>query len=141
MEIILNLLTIDDILNITLIIFISFLGSFSKDYLKVLNNPIKKFNIIEVLLSTITASITIYSFSDFIIAYIGIKGLVFSSFMVGLIGFELLNQLSTLKGVFKWIDIIIKITRHEYILKEDADGIYTNDDKEEEKKEDKEDSS
>lgn len=126
-----NILTIDETLNIILIIFISFLGSVSKDYLKVLNNPIKKFNIMEVFLSTVTASITIYSFSDFIIEYIGIKGLVFSSFLVGLIGFELLTQLSTLKGVFKWIDIIIKITRHEYILKEDADGI--SDDKEEKK--------
>ena len=126
-----NILTIDETLNIILIVFISFLGSVSKDYLKVLNNPIKKFNIMEVFLSTVTASITIYSFSDFIIEYIGIKGLVFSSFLVGLIGFELLTQLSTLKGVFKWIDIIIKITRHEYILKEDADGI--SDDKEEKK--------
>jgi len=126
-----NILTIDETLNIILIVFISFLGSVSKDYLKVLNNPIKKFNIMEVFLSMVTASITIYSFSDFIIDYIGIKGLVFSSFLVGLIGFELLTQLSTLKGVFKWIDIIIKITRHEYILKEDADGI--SDDKEEKK--------
>ena len=128
-NLIINILTIDDTLNIMLIIFISFLGSFSKDYLKVLNNPINKFNIIEVFLSTITSSITIYSFSDFIVEYIGIKGLVFSSFLVGLIGFELLNQLSTLKGVFKWIDIIIKITRHEYILKDDID----TDDKEEKK--------
>ena len=128
-NLIINILTIDDTLNIILIVFISFLGSVSKDYLKVLNNPIKKFNIIEVFLSTITASITIYSFSDFIIEYIGIKGLVFSSFLVGLIGFELLTQLSTIKGVFKWIDIIIKITRHEYILKEDVND-------EEEKKED-----
>jgi hypothetical protein len=130
-NIMINILTIDETLNIILIVFISFLGSVSKDYLKVLNNPIKKFNIMEVFLSTVTASITIYSFSDFIIEYIGIKGLVFSSFLVGLIGFELLTQLSTLKGVFKWIDIIIKITRHEYILKEDADGI--SDDKEEKK--------
>ena len=133
-NLIINILTIDDTLNIILIVFISFLGSVSKDYLKVLNNPIKKFNIIEVFLSTITASITIYSFSDFIIEYIGIKGLVFSSFLVGLIGFELLNQISTLKGVFKWIDIIIKITRHEYILNEDVNGIETDD--KEEKKED-----
>ena len=128
-NLIINILTIDDTLNIMLIIFISFLGSISKDYLKVLDNPIKKFNMIEAFLSTITASITVYSFSDFIVEYIGIKGLVFSSFLVGLIGFELLNQLSTLKGVFKWIDIIIKITRHEYILKDDID----TDDKEEKK--------
>ena len=128
-NIMINILTIDETLNIILIIFISFLGSISKDYLKVLDNPIKKFNMMEAFLSTITASITIYSFSDFIVEYIGIKGLVFSSFLVGLIGFELLNQLSTLKGVFKWIDIIIKITRHEYILKDDID----TDDKEEKK--------
>ena len=136
-----NILPIDETLNIILIIFISFLGSFSKDYLKVLNNPKKKFNIIEVVLSMITASITIYSFSNFIIEYIGIKGLVFSSFLVGLIGFELLNQLSTLKGVFKWIDIIIKITRHEYILKEDEDGISINDDDKKEEKDKEKDSS
>jgi len=133
-NLIINILTVDDVLNIILIIFISFLGSVSKDYLRVLNNPIKKFNLIKVFLSTVTASITVYSFSDFIIEYIGIKGLVFSSFLVGLIGFELLNQLSTLRGVFKWIDIIIKIMRHEYILKEDADGISEDDN--EEKKED-----
>ena len=102
----------------------------SKDYLKVLNNPIEKFSIIKVLLSTITASISIYSFSDFIIEYFNIKGLIFSSFLIGLVGFELLNQLSTLKGVFKWVDIIIKIMRHEYILKEDADGIDDNEEKE-----------
>ena len=130
MENIINILTIDEILNIILIIFLSFLGSMSKDYLKVLNNPIEKFSIIKVLLSTITASISIYSFSDFIIEYFNIKGLIFSSFLIGLVGFELLNQLSTLKGVFKWVDIIIKIMRHEYILKEDADGIDDNEGKE-----------
>jgi len=130
MENIINILTIDEILNIILIIFLSFLGSMSKDYLKVLNNPIEKFSIIKVLLSTITASISIYSFSDFIIEYFNIKGLIFSSFLIGLVGFELLNQLSTLKGVFKWVDIIIKIMRHEYILKEDADGIDDNEEKE-----------
>ena len=130
MENIINILTIDEILNIILIIFLSFLGSMSKDYLKVLNNPIEKFSIIKVFLSTITASISIYSFSDFIIKYFNIKGLIFSSFLIGLVGFELLNQVSTLKGVFKWVDIIIKIMRHEYILKEDADGIDDNEEKE-----------
>lgn len=133
-NIMINILTIDETLNIILIVFISFLGSVSKDYLKIINNPAKRFNIVEVFLSTITASITIYSFSNFIIEYIGIKGLVFSSFLIGLIGFELLTQISTLKGVFRWIDIIIKITRHEYILKEDIDCI--SDDNTEEKKED-----
>ena len=122
-NIILKLLEIDDILNILLIVFVSFLGSMSKDYLSVLNNPNTKFNIIEVLLSMITASISVYSLSGFIIEFVGVKGLVLSSFMTGLVGFELLNQLSTLRGVFKWVDIILKIIRHEYILKEDIDAI------------------
>ena len=122
-NIILKLLEIDDILNILLIVFVSFLGSMSKDYLSVLNNPSTKFNIIEVILSMITASISVYSLSGFIIEFVGVKGLVLSSFMTGLVGFELLNQLSTLRGVFKWVDIILKIIRHEYILKEDIDAI------------------
>ena len=71
----------------------------------------------------ITASISVYSLSGFIIEFVGVKGLVLSSFMTGLVGFELLNQLSTLRGVFKWVDIILKIIRHEYILKEDIDAI------------------
>lgn len=122
-NIILKLLEIDDILNILLIVFVSFLGSMSKDYLSVLNNPNTKFNIIEVILSMITASISVYSLSGFIIEFVGVKGLVLSSFMTGLVGFELLNQLSTLRGVFKWVDIILKIIRHEYILKEDIEAI------------------
>ena len=122
-NIILKLLEIDDILNILLIVFVSFLGSMSKDYLSVLNNPNTKFNIIEVILSMITASISVYSLSGFIIEFVGVKGLVLSSFIAGLVGFEVLNQVSTLKGVFRWVDIILKIIRHEYILKEDVAGI------------------
>lgn len=122
-NIILKLLEIDDILNILLIVFVSFLGSMSKDYLSVLNNPNTKFNIIEMILSMITASISVYSLSGFIIEFVGVKGLVLSSFITGLVGFELLNQLSTLRGVFKWVDIILKIIRHEYILKEDIETI------------------
>ena len=70
---ILKLLEIDDMLNMLLIVFVSFLGSMSKDYLSVLNNPNIKFNIIEVMLSTVTASISVYSLSGFIIDFVGTK--------------------------------------------------------------------
>lgn len=117
---ILKLLEIDDMLNMLLIVFVSFLGSMSKDYLSVLNNPNTKFNIIEVMLSTVTASISVYSLSGFIIDFVGTKGLVLASYVTGLVGFELLTQFSTLKGVFRLLNIILKIIRHEYILKEDT---------------------
>ena len=113
---ILKLLEIDDMLNMLLIVFVSFLGSMSKDYLSVLNNPNTKFNIIEVMLSTVTASISVYSLSGFIIDFVGTKGLVLASYVTGLVGFELLTEFSTLKGVFR----LVKIIRHEYILKEDT---------------------
>ena len=117
---ILKLLEIDDMLNMLLIVFVSFLGSMSKDYLSVLNNPNTKFNIIEVMLSTVTASISVYSLSGFIIDFVGTKGLVLASYVTGLVGFELLTEFSTLKGVFRLLNIILKIIRHEYILKEDT---------------------
>ena len=117
---ILKLLEIDDMLNMLLIVFVSFLGSMSKDYLSVLNNPNTKFNIIEVMLSTVTASISVYSLSGFIIDFVGTKGLVLASYVTGLVGFELLTQFSTLKGVFRLVNIILKIIRHEYIIKEDT---------------------
>lgn len=117
---ILKLLEIDDMLNMLLIVFVSFLGSMSKDYLSVLNNPNTKFNIIEVMLSTVTASISVYSLSGFIIDFVGTKGLVLASYVTGLVGFELLTEFSTLKGVFRLVNIILKIIRHEYILKEDT---------------------
>lgn len=117
---ILKLLEIDDMLNMLLIVFVSFLGSMSKDYLSVLNNPNTKFNIIEVILSTVTASISVYSLSGFIIDFVGTKGLVLASYVTGLVGFELLTEFSTLKGVFRLVNIILKIIRHEYILKEDT---------------------
>ena len=117
---ILKLLEIDDMLNMILIVFVSFLGSMSKDYLSVLNNPNTKFNIIEVMLSTVTASISVYSLSGFIIDFVGTKGLVLASYVTGLVGFELLTEFSTLKGVFRLVNIILKIIRHEYILKEDT---------------------
>lgn len=117
---ILKLLEIDDMLNMLLIVFVSFLGSMSKDYLSVLNNPNTKFNIIAVMLSTVTASISVYSLSGFIIDFVGTKGLVLASYVTGLVGFELLTEFSTLKGVFRLVNIILKIIRHEYILKEDT---------------------
>ena len=57
MELILEIITIEDIVKFCIILFFSFIGSIAKDYLKILRYTNKsKFNFIEIFLSMITAS-------------------------------------------------------------------------------------
>ena len=77
------------------------LESFAKTYLKMLHSPDNrhKINFIEVILSTFTATIFVFTFSTDVENKIGIKGLMLVSFLGGLVGFELLVRISSLQGL------------------------------------------
>ena len=105
----LDLITVEIILRISTILFFSFIGSFAKDYLKIIHDPNKnKFNIIEIFLSTMTAFIVVFTISEYIENWFTVKGLLGFSFLLGLLGFELLNRLSTINGIGKFIGACLK---------------------------------
>ena len=106
-----DLIRLEGALEIMTIIFIAFLGSFAKVYLRIMKLRVKASfsNFIETILSTITASILVYSFSEYIISHFSNKGLLMFSFIAGLVGFEVLVRISNLNSllniVFKFIDL------------------------------------
>ena len=87
----------ENLVEFALIFFIAFVGSFAKVYLKMIHSPDSrhKLNFIEIVLSTFTATIVVFTFSNNIQAEIGIRGLVLCSFIMGLVGFQLLNRVSS----------------------------------------------
>lgn len=115
MELILEIITIEDIVKFCIILFFSFIGSIAKDYLKILRYTNKsKFNFIEIFLSMITASITVFAFESYIESFTSIKGVITASFITGLIGFELLTRISSIHGLFKFIGSLIDLYKNAY---------------------------
>lgn len=104
-----ELIGIQNILEFALIFFLAFIGSFAKTYLKMLHSPDNrhKINFIEVILSTFTATIFVFTFSTDVENKIGIKGLMLVSFLGGLVGFELLVRISSLQGLMGMLSNVL----------------------------------
>ena len=105
----------EDILIFCIVLLLAFVGSVAKDYIAAFNGE-HRLSIVRILLSTVTACLLIMVFSDFLIDKLGIKGLVGVSFFAGLIGFELLQDISSIDGLLKLVN---KVTAILSILKED----------------------
>lgn len=105
----------EDILIFCIVLLLAFVGSVAKDYIAAFNGE-HKLSIVRILLSTVTACLLIMVFSNFLIDKLGIKGLVGVSFFAGLIGFELLQDISSINGLLKLVN---KVTAILSILKED----------------------
>lgn len=104
-------LAAEDLIGIVIIFFVSFIGSFAKVYLKLMRlKPGKEhhFNMIEVVLSSFTATIIIFAFSPYIEAYLSLRGIILCSFIAGLVGFELLIRLSSIKGIIALLISIVQ---------------------------------
>ena len=118
MDLLLEIIKIEDILEICIIFFFSFIGSFAKDYLKMIRLSKRVyFNFIEIILSTCTASVITYALSIHIQQYAGTRGLVLVSFVIGLLGFELLIRLSSINGVITLLTTLIDLYHHNEINK------------------------
>lgn len=105
-------LAAEDLIGIAIIFFVSFIGSFAKVYLKLMRlNPERDhhFNMTEVVLSSFTATIIIFAFSPYIEAALSLRGVILCSFIAGLVGFELLNRLSSIKGIIGLLASIVRL--------------------------------
>ena len=104
-------LAAEDLIGIAIIFFVSFIGSFAKVYLKLMRlNPKKdRINMTEVVLSSFTATIIIFAFSPYIEAALSLRGVILCSFIAGLVGFELLNRLSSIKGIIGLLASIVRL--------------------------------
>ena len=67
----------------------------------------RRMNPIRITLSTVTSLLVIFGVSDVILEYTGVKGLMLASFLCGLVGFELLQRISTLKGIFGLLERLV----------------------------------
>lgn len=86
--------------SILTIIIATLAGSYGKDYLRIMQSPKpEKVSITTICLSTVTATIAMYGLADFVADKFGEKMLPFISLIMGLIGFQLLEKLSTIEGV------------------------------------------
>ena len=106
-----NTLAAEDLIGLAIIFFVSFIGSFAKVYLKLMRLKPEghHFNMTEVVLSSFTATIIIFAFSPYIEAAFSLRGVVLCSFIAGLVGFELLNRLSSIKGIIALLASIIQL--------------------------------
>lgn len=86
--------------SLLIIIITSLAGSYGKDYLRIMKSTRpEKVSLSNVFLSTFTATLVIYGFSDMLVEKFGDKFLAFASFVCGLVGFQLMEKLSTIDGV------------------------------------------
>ena len=99
-------LTPDDFVALLIIGLLSFFGSVGKDYLAMFSYH-RRMNPTRITLSTVTSSLVTFGMSELILEYSGVKGLMLSSFLCGLVGFELLQRISTLKGLFGFLEKLV----------------------------------
>jgi len=116
-------LTPDDFVALLIIGLLSFFGSVGKDYLAMFSYH-RRMNPIRIALSTITSSLVIFGASEVILEYNGVKGLMLSSFLCGLVGFELLQRVSTLRGLFEFLEKLVTLKK----FLDNAPKISQNDD-------------
>ena len=102
-----NIFTPSDFIAFLVIFLLSFFGSVGKDYLRMFAMQ-KHMSLSRILLSTITSTVFIFALCDTIIEYSGVKGLMCVSFISGLLGFELLQRVSTIGGLIKFIGNILE---------------------------------
>lgn len=107
-------LSLDSIVIFIAILIVCWLGSLAKDFIIVFKGEEKvykhltfKYRATRVALSTATSTLLVFALSDTIIDHIGFKGLLFISLMVGIVGFELLERISTLNRIIEIIDLIV----------------------------------
>ena len=112
----LGIITSDYFLDLSIISFIAFLGSFSKVYLKVIQTPEEEIGImnriIEIFLSTITATVMVFTFSEKIKSEFTMRGIIFFSYVTGLLGYELLNRISSVKGFMSLLASTLEFYRY-----------------------------
>lgn len=111
MEIILHfILSHYDIFNI---VIFCFTGAMTKDIYNTLTDKDSSVKVTRVLVSTITACILSYSFTD-LLYQIGVSNSLFITiyYLSGLAGFDLLEKLSSAKGIGDFLDYI-----KDYFLK------------------------
>lgn len=94
-----------DVLSFIVIISLSFIGSLAKDYILLFKYN-QKIKFARIFLSTITSSIFSYCLEPVAIENFGFRGLIMISFLSGLVGFEILTRISSVKGVVELIGLI-----------------------------------
>lgn len=103
------------LLEYLILAIVALIGSFSKEYLRIMkcNDSclLEDIKWSRVFLSTFTSFILVYSFSDYLTIHIGYKVLTFCSFVMGLLGFQLLEKMATIEGLRKLIGQAIEILK------------------------------
>lgn len=102
-----TILSNNELVEIVTIILFALLGSCAKDYVCLLNKELTKINLLRIFFATITGSIISYFAYPIVIYNLDFRGVIFSSFLLGLTGFELLQKLSSLNGIFNLIRFIL----------------------------------
>lgn len=107
-------LSLDSIVIFIAILIVCWLGSLAKDFIIVFKGEEKrythltfKYRATRIAFSTATSTLLTFALSDTIIDHIGFKGLLFISLMVGIVGFEVLERISTLNRIIELIDLIV----------------------------------
>lgn len=104
MNLLMDAISAEDIVCLIIILFLSFIGSLSKDYVTMFNGKYR-INIKRIIFSTFTASILTFVFSPLILDSFGFRGIIATAYIAGLVGFELLQRLSTMDG---FLDLLEK---------------------------------
>ena len=103
MNLLMDAIEAEDIVCLIVIIFLSFIGSLSKDYVSMFNDK-GRMNTKRIIFSTFTASILTFVFSPLVIQSFGFRGIVASAYLAGLVGFELLQRISTMDGILDLLE-------------------------------------
>ena len=120
------------IIDFSIIFIFSITGAYVNDTYKTLTGKESKVMVKRMVISAIVSSIILFSFSDAILSRISWKMFILPCFIGGMIGFELLGEISNLsfwKKVLKNINNVYRVIKSADVLasqleneKEQEDG-------------------
>ena len=105
MHLLTEVITAEDILALTVVLLLSFIGSVAQDYLAAFTDQ-RKMSLSRIMFSSIVMAIVVFTFSPLIVDKVGFRGLSLISFICGWVGFEFIQRIRNVDGLF---DIIKKV--------------------------------
>lgn len=97
-------------------------GGYIRDYIRIVDSGVlEKISLGNVLVATVASTIVSYGMSDYVISNFGEKSLIIVSFMGGVIGFQVLENISSADSI---LDILIYLkTGRKWNTKKNYDEV------------------
>lgn len=100
------MLTTQAIIEFLVLFVFSFFGSYTQDFLTILNKKNSKIRYCKVLVSALGMAILTWAASDIALTHVSSKVYMGINFLLGLMSYSIITQINSFEGLFKLLKTI-----------------------------------